>query len=104
MPRCDHKFIDSTVCLKCGFRPPPAGEFRVWRAGDVVELACEGTRSRATVVLASSNGRSLMLRFEGVVAGFVGMMPVRWDDDAQFFLEIAEGRRVDVRASEDSDG
>ncbi len=21
--RCDHKFIDSTMCLKCGWTPPP---------------------------------------------------------------------------------
>lgn len=23
--RCDHKFIDSVACLKCGWRPPESG-------------------------------------------------------------------------------
>jgi hypothetical protein len=44
--------------------------------GDRVRLTCDGRTLDATIVLASSNGRSLALTFEGIVAGHVGMMPV----------------------------
>lgn len=33
----------------------------------------------AVVAMASSNGRALMLSFEAIIDGHVGMMPVLWE-------------------------
>jgi hypothetical protein len=49
--------------------------------GDRVRLSCEGRTVEATVLLASDNGRSLMLEFEAILAGHVGMMAVLGEGD-----------------------
>lgn len=36
----------------------------------------------AMVTLASDKGHSLILMFEGILGGYVGMMPVLWQDGA----------------------
>lgn len=61
------------------------GPSRIWRKGDlVVVVGSAGDRKNAVVILASENGRSLALQFEGMfnprggLGGFVGMMPLLW--------------------------
>jgi hypothetical protein len=54
------------------------------KTGDRVRLGCEGSTVEATVLLASENGKSLMLYFEAILAGHVGMMPVLRDDDGTY--------------------
>jgi hypothetical protein len=77
---------------------------RIWKTGDAVELSFEGRTVSANVLLASRNGKSLALQFEAIIGGFVGMMPVLWNDEQQAFLDIVGNRRVVVRAVGGSDG
>lgn len=69
---------------------------RIWQVGDLVEVRCDGASAPGVVILASRNGRSLMLSFEGIVAGFLGMMPVLWDDGTQMFRELMQDRPVEL--------
>jgi hypothetical protein len=70
----------------------------VFRAGDRVSISCEGRTLAGTVALASPNGRSLVLEFEGLLGGYVGVMPVL--EIAGVFLDLLQGRKVDVRRSQ----
>jgi DnaJ-class molecular chaperone len=38
--RCDHKFVDSNVCLKCGWAPPSAAPL------DLEAIPCEDCEGR----------------------------------------------------------
>lgn len=40
---CDHKFVDSTVCLKCGWKPPARVFVVLWR-GQAVKFDPLGVR------------------------------------------------------------
>lgn len=74
--------------------------------GDRVLVSAHGqTRVPATVVLASENGRSLMLMFPGGlfrVAGgaYIGYMPVLQYDDGHW-TELVNGREVVVERESD---
>jgi hypothetical protein len=46
------------------------------KSGDRVWIGCDDRTVEGTVLLASENGNSLMLGFEAVLSGHVGMMPV----------------------------
>jgi hypothetical protein len=51
-----------------------------YQRGDFVRLSSGDRRIRAMVMLASPNGRSLVLGFEGLFRGHLGMMPVLQDE------------------------
>jgi len=52
----------------------------------VLVVMDDGAEVEAFVILASGNGRSLMLCFEATYAGFVGMLPVLdWDGHGEYF-------------------
>lgn len=55
-----------------------------FRTGDAVWIGCGGRRVEGEVLLASANGRSLMLHFEAILAGCVRSMPVLRGDDGVF--------------------
>jgi hypothetical protein len=62
--------------------------------GQDVRLDFNGQVVKATVDLASSNGRSLLLMFDGALLSpsggmFVGTIPLLWQDGA--FADLAEG-------------
>lgn len=46
------------------------------KSGDRVEITYEGRTVDALVFMASPNGLSLFVRFEAMLGGFVGAMPV----------------------------
>lgn len=46
------------------------------KRGDFVIVTAEGKTLEAMVTLASPNGKSLALMYDGMLAGFVAMMPV----------------------------
>jgi hypothetical protein len=55
-----------------------------WKKGDHVEIKHRGTSTSAVVLLASTNGRSMMLTFEGIVNGYIDAMPVLQDREGVY--------------------
>jgi hypothetical protein len=56
----------------------------VFQTGEPVTITCEGRTIPGFVHLASPNGKSLMLMFDAMLDGHVGMMPVMFEDDGVF--------------------
>lgn len=52
--------------------------------GDFVRIDSGADVIDAMVTLASPNGRSLIVMFDGMVGGFVGSMPLSLHDDGQW--------------------
>lgn len=52
-----------------------------YATGDRVWIECGGTTVFGRVILASENGRSLMLGFEAILEGHAGMFPAFRCDD-----------------------
>jgi hypothetical protein len=71
------------------------GKAVVIARGDVVTLTVEDRTVDAKVVLASPNGRSLILAFEAMLDGHVGMMPVFQDDDG-IYRALISGTEVTI--------
>jgi hypothetical protein len=65
------------------------------KTGDRVKIECAGRRVDGTVILASENGASLMLAFEALLDGHVGMMPVLRGDDGSY-RAIMTGSTVEI--------
>jgi hypothetical protein len=65
------------------------------KSGDAVTIFCAGCRVDGTVIMASPNGASLMLGFESILDGHVGMMPVLRGDDG-VYRSIITGSEVRV--------
>lgn len=76
-------------------RPLGAIEGRTFRAGDHVSIGYGGRKVAGKVRLASPNGRSLILEFDGVLGGFAGAMFVRQLDDGTF-QEIKREHGIDI--------
>ncbi len=51
---------------------------RVWKTGERCRITYDGRTVDGAIKLASTNGKSLMLAFEALLGGYVGMMPVSW--------------------------
>lgn len=66
------------------------------KTGDKVEIRHAGTTVEGLIVLASTNGKSLMLSFDAILDGHVGMMPVLQEDDGTY-LSIITGKEVLLR-------
>jgi hypothetical protein len=71
------------------------------KRGDFVWIERGDQRVKAMVVLASDNGRSLMLMFDAFFrtasgGGFAGMMPVLKEDDGIYY-DIVEHEPVEVQ-------
>lgn len=56
----------------------------IFGTGDAVLIECEGVTVEGVVILASENGKSLMLGFDALLDGYVGMLPVLRDDDGGY--------------------
>jgi hypothetical protein len=72
------------------------------KRGDFVWLTCGERTVEAMVLLRSMNGRSLMLGFDAMLDGHLGMMPVLQGEDGvyralvtQKVIEIKERPRAD---------
>lgn len=70
----------------------------VWRKGDRVRIELDGRSAVGVVELASSNGASLFLHFEGVLGGYVGAMPVLRDEEDGEFHDLITGCVVRLEA------
>lgn len=60
--------------------------------GARVRVTFGGRSAPATVLLASKNGRSLVLEFEAILGGYVGLLPLLWRDGA--FHELIDDART----------
>jgi hypothetical protein len=60
----------------------------VFQKHDQIVIQCDGRTLPGFVVMASPNGVSLMIAFEAMLDGHVGMMPVMWDADLGAFRSI----------------
>ncbi len=69
--------------------------------GDRIEIEHDGRTVNGLVLLASENGLSLMLEFEAVLHGHVGMMPVTMVDETTG-RSIVDGIEVTIRRVERS--
>ena len=72
------------------------------KTGDAVSITYDGRTVPGTIKLASPNGRSLMLEFDAMLGGFVGMMPVLADDDGAY-RDLVLGRPVVVVKEEQNE-
>lgn len=73
---------------------------RPFRSGDAVAIGFDGRTVEGSVMLASSNGLSLMLQFEAVLGGFLGEMPVMGDGSGGY-RDLVSGRPVTIKAIND---
>jgi hypothetical protein len=69
-------------------------------AGPIARLGGADT-VEATVLLASENGRSLMLSFEAMIGSpgagaYVGMMPILWEEERGEFTDLIQARPVKI--------
>jgi len=55
-----------------------------FKTGDKVLITVGKRVVQGNVMLASPNGKSLMLEFEAILGGFVGRMPVLMNDEGAF--------------------
>lgn len=63
---------------------------------DDIEVTCEGRTVEGKVILASPNSISLMIGFEAVFGGHLGMMPITMRD-ANNGYSIIDGTEVTIR-------
>ena len=85
-----------------GVRLPLCGRQQAmsWRQGDRVTITIGSDSAPGEVILASGNGASLMLQFEAILHGHVGMMPVLQEDGG--FHSIVTGEVVELTEGQGS--
>lgn len=71
------------------------------KQGDWVTLEMEGRTVPAQVLLASPNEVSLMVTFDAMLGGYVGMMPLLRDGDGVYrdLFEMREVRVTECRGT-----
>jgi hypothetical protein len=67
---------------------------RAVKTGDLVWIGCDDRTVEGTILLASGNERSLMLGFEAILGGHVGVMPVLFVDGV--YRSVVTGEAVAV--------
>lgn len=73
-------------------RPAP-----FFRRGERVLLHDGDEVLAGEVLLSSSNGQSIAVGFDGIMAGCVNMLPLIWDPAASTFRTIVAQVAIDVR-------
>jgi hypothetical protein len=67
----------------------------LWRQGDRVTITIGSDSAPGEVILASGNGKSLMLEFEAILHGHVRTMPVLQERDGSF-CSVVTGEVVEL--------
>lgn len=75
----------------------------VLRTGDAVFIQCAGAHVPGTVLLASSNGKSLMLAFDGLLDGHLGMMPVLMNEHGEYHALATDAVVKVTRGNDDTE-
>lgn len=68
------------------------------KRGDFVKLSRGDQQVEGMIVLASDNGGSLMVMFDGMIGGYVGMIPLLRNDDGSY-QGIIDGAIIHVELS-----
>lgn len=61
--------------------------------GDRIRLSYGGRSVLADVMMASGNGKSLLVSFEAILGGYVSTMPISWVDE-QGYCDLVYGHAV----------
>jgi hypothetical protein len=69
--------------------------------GDRVRVQAFGRHVDAIVEIAAGNGRSLMVSFDALLGGYVGMMPLLWSQDRTCYQDLIRGEKVVIETLED---
>lgn len=67
-----------------------------FRSGDSVDITADGRTLAGMVTLASPNGVSLMLEFDGMLDGHLCAMPVQQEPDGRF-VSLFTGKVVTLQ-------
>lgn len=67
------------------------------RAGQHVTLIYKGREIDATVRIVSGNQKSISFVFDGMLGGYIGMMPALDHDDGLGYRDLIEGEIVEVK-------
>jgi hypothetical protein len=54
------------------------------KAGDHVNITCDGHTVEGVILLSSGNAVSLMIEFEAILDGHVGLMPLLMDERGDY--------------------
>ena len=68
--------------------------------GDKVIITLASREIEGLVILSSGNSKSLMLTFDAFFGGYVGMMPLLYDDTAQAYRDLIENRIIKVKKAD----
>jgi hypothetical protein len=71
----------------------------ILQRGDVVQITAGDQVVNAMVVLASPNGKSLMVMFEAIIDGHVGQMPL-FRDESGGYVAVITGRQITLERVE----
>jgi len=64
----------------------------------LIHLPRETARTvEALVLVASGNGKSLMLSFDALFSGYLGLIPLLWSDEEQGYIDLIQQMPVGVR-------
>lgn len=66
-----------------------------FRRMDRVQITCNGQSVTGLVMLASENSKSLMLGFDGMLDGHLGMLPVLMGNDGEYY-SLMSGNLITV--------
>ena len=72
----------------------------VFKKGQAVTIGLEGREIDAVIIIASENGKSLAAVFDGMIGGYVQMMPILYDDSKQYFKDLVKGRELIIKAND----
>ena len=66
----------------------------LFKAGDPVVIRAGDDAVRGVVRLASDNGRSLVIEFDAIVAGYIGVMPLLYQPGDDDYHDLFFGRPI----------
>jgi hypothetical protein len=67
-----------------------------FKKGDPVNIELEGRQIDAIVVIVNKFGKPGMVTFDGFIGGYLGMMPIQWEEDQQKYTDLIEGREIKI--------
>jgi uncharacterized protein (AIM24 family) len=66
----------------------------IFKKGDIINLTLDDKTVQATVYLASPNGISLFVSFDDYLGGYLGKMPILYNQQINAFTDLIEGRQL----------